>query len=163
MALDLRAGWMGEDDIEDELHDLPLFCPKDNTRLNRTGEQISNFLVGCSVMANDDIDYFCGIVPAGTTGVITGIQNWRMQVKWNLRNFERYPDCEVCGFEVSLDSQNLSRIKRKGTVVRLDVKEPSKVNFDLSAAVEIDPDTDTVEAFFEQQEPMPTSPAFFDG
>jgi hypothetical protein len=107
MALDLRAGWMGEDDVEDELQDLDLFDAKENTRINRSGEVNSIFELGQSIVANEDIDYYCGIVPAGTMGTILRISQWRLFVTWHLRNFEKYGECEVCAYEVSTELKNI--------------------------------------------------------
>jgi len=107
MALDLRAGWMGEDDIEDELQDLDLFDPKENTKINRCGEVNSIFETGQCIIANEDIDYYCGIVPAGTMGTILRISQWRLFVTWHLRNFEKYGECEVCPYEVSTELENI--------------------------------------------------------
>jgi len=106
MALDLRAGWMGEDDIEPELEGLLLYDAKENTKINRSGEINSIFEIGQCVVATEDIDYYCGIVPAGSMGTIIRISQWRLFVTWHLRNFEKLGEFEVCAYEVSKDVNN---------------------------------------------------------
>jgi len=159
MALDLRAGWMGEDDVEEELQEVEVFDATDNTRINRAGEANSIFFIGQKVMSLQDVDYFCGIVPAGTTGEITRIANWRLYVKWQLSHFQNYGECEVCASEVSIRSSAKLSFIRSGTYVHPDTifidsesknedftKNPTdrKVNFNISEITYVDPDLDAV-------------------
>merc|ERR1739848_737584 len=97
-----------------------------------------------------------GIVPAGTTGEITRIANWRLYVNWRLRNFEKYGECEVCASEVSIDQAKLS-FTRSGPYVHPDHvwidSDPErdkkniverKVNFNVCDIAYVEPDPDAL-------------------